>query len=96
MSDMLRNAGADVLLAQARSMGLHVLVWVDRPDTDPYDVDKLSRNITSLIDLRNAPAITVRSRALHDTLGGKLAVAPSWRGLSLREKAGNALVRLKA
>ncbi|MBW3243269.1 hypothetical protein KUV57_11230 [Epibacterium sp. DP7N7-1] len=75
ISDMLRNSGAEVLLAQARSMGLHLVVWVDDPNVDPEEVKILTRHTPSLIDLRNAPAVMIRNRTLHETLGGKLKVA---------------------
>jgi len=61
LSDVISSQGADVLLAQARSLRLHILIHVDRLDMDAGLLAPVRSNVSSLIEIGSEREVSVKS-----------------------------------
>lgn len=96
MSDLSRVDGADVFVAQARSVGFNLVIWADDLGFDP----KSCKSIVAQVDtfMQNDPfkgAVFVRNGNLEETLGGVLHRARPGRPLSWREKVHNTIAQIR-
>ena len=66
VSDMVASPSADVLMAQARSLGFHILVHLDRFVKDDRIFKSIQNNTPGLIEISREGQMTVRSPNLRE------------------------------
>ncbi|MEP3668230.1 MAG: glyoxalase superfamily protein [Roseibium sp.] len=97
LTDLMLIGGAEVMLAQARSMGLCLVVWANRMDLDSQGLEPILNQINSLLEQsQDTGEIVASSPSLDETLGGTVKVPKLGERLSLRDRAKNALAQREA